>query len=49
MMSDTLSTSHHRKQRLYDRLFQYSTQFFAFLVLALLAGIIGSLILGAMP
>ena len=48
-MSDTLSTSHHRKQRLYDHLFQYSTQFFAFLVLALLAGIIGSLILGAMP
>ena len=29
-MSDTLSTSHHRKQRLYDHLFQYSTAPFAF-------------------
>ncbi|RTK98436.1 MAG: phosphate ABC transporter permease subunit PstC, partial [Neisseriaceae bacterium] len=48
-MSDSLSASQHRTQRLYDRLFQYSTQFFAFLVLALLAGIIGSLIHGAMP
>lgn len=48
-MSDPLSATQHRTQRLYDRLFQYSTQFFAFLVLALLAGIIGSLIHGAMP
>lgn len=48
-MSEPLISLQHNKQRLYDRLFQYSTQFFAFLVLALLAGIIGSLIHGSLP
>ncbi|HSC79122.1 MAG TPA: phosphate ABC transporter permease subunit PstC [Chitinolyticbacter sp.] len=38
-----------KRQRVQDRLFRGSTQFFAFLVLALLAGIIISLFIGAMP
>ncbi|WP_148716775.1 phosphate ABC transporter permease subunit PstC [Chitinolyticbacter meiyuanensis] len=38
-----------KKQLMQDRLFRGSTQFFAFLVLALLAGIILSLLHGALP
>lgn len=43
------NTSHLKRQMLIDTLFRFSTRFFAFLVLALLLGILLSLLVGAMP
>ncbi len=48
-MSKPLSTAPLNRHHLFDQVFRYTTLFFAFLVFALLAGIITSLIIGSMP
>jgi phosphate transport system permease protein len=48
-MSRSLTDANLGRQKLLDFLFRNATRFFAFLVLALLVGIIASLIVGAMP
>lgn len=48
-MSKPLSTATLNRQHLFDQVFRYTTLLFAFLVFALLAGIITSLIIGSMP
>lgn len=48
-MSKPLSTAPINKHQLLDQVFRHTTQLFAFLVFALLAGIITSLIIGSMP
>src|SRR4051794_14331873 len=45
----TISDAVLRKQHLFDLLFRLITQFFAFLVLVVLVGIVVSLMLGAWP
>jgi phosphate transport system permease protein len=49
IMSRTISDSTLKRQYLLDRLFRGATLMFAFLVLALLAGIIATLLIGAWP
>jgi phosphate transport system permease protein len=44
-----LREAHHKRQAVFDVLFRNLTRFAAFTVLALLAAIIGSLIVGSMP
>ena len=48
-MSKAISESNLRKQYWLDRLFRHVTRFFAFLVLALLVGILMSLLIGSLP
>lgn len=48
-MSHSFTDAYLARQKLLDFVFRNATRFFAFLVLALLAGIIISLIIGAMP
>ena len=48
-MSKTFTDVHLSRQRLLDRGFRGATRFFAFSVLAVLLGIIGSLIVGSLP
>ncbi|RQW28698.1 phosphate ABC transporter permease subunit PstC [Rhodobacteraceae bacterium CH30] len=43
------NTSHLKRQMLIDKLFRISTRFFAFFVLAMLVGILLSLVIGSMP
>src|SRR5256885_7843039 len=47
LMSRTISDARLRKQYRLDQLFRHATRFFAFLVLALLAGILISLLVGS--
>ena len=49
MQSKAISDASLKKQHLADLLFRLSTQFFAFLVLVILAGIMLSLVVGAWP
>jgi phosphate transport system permease protein len=49
LMSRTISDASLRKQYRLDQLFRHATRFFAFLVLALLAGILISLSVGSLP
>ena len=48
LMSRTISDASLRKQYRLDQLFRHATRFFAFLVLALLAGILISLLVGSL-
>jgi phosphate transport system permease protein len=48
LMSRTISNASLRKQHRLDQLFRHATRFFAFLVLALLAGILISLLVGSL-
>lgn len=48
-MSKPLSAAVHKRQHLFDLIFRNTTLLFAFLVFALLAGIILSLVIGSMP
>ena len=48
LMSRTISNASLRKQYRLDQLFRHATRFFAFLVLALLAGILISLLVGSL-
>ena len=48
-MSNSLSTHRTRRFRWQDRIFRGATRVFAFIVLALLVGILASLIIGSMP
>ncbi|WP_413438970.1 phosphate ABC transporter permease subunit PstC [Sulfuriferula sp. GW1] len=48
-MSNPLSTHRTRRFKWQDRIFRGATRVFAFLVLALLVGILASLIIGSMP
>ncbi|MDZ7656604.1 MAG: phosphate ABC transporter permease subunit PstC [Sulfurimicrobium sp.] len=48
-MSKSISSATTNRNHLFDRIFRYTTLLFAFLVFALLAGIIASLIMGSIP
>jgi phosphate transport system permease protein len=49
LMSRAIPDESLKKQYRLDQAFRYATRFFAFLVLALLAGILGSLFVGSVP